>query len=85
VDEKHRNQLSGGFIDDLVGEDHFEVDRFMDEQRLEKLDVLHADIQGAETAMLEGCKRSFQKEKVSAMPAQISRDAMLNSSKTSSF
>ncbi len=64
-DNFRRNQLTGTFINDVVGKGHFEVDRFLEERAIDKLDVLHADIQGAETFMLEGCKRSFHKEKVS--------------------
>ncbi len=40
------------------------VDSILDEQKIEKLDVLHMDIQGAELAALKGAKRSIQKGKI---------------------
>ncbi len=49
-----RNGMSGEFIQALVGTGEFEVDRFVREQGLERLDVLHSDIQGFEVQMLDG-------------------------------
>lgn len=59
-----RNGLSGTFINDMVGTGAFEVDRFVADQGLTRLDVLHADIQGAEIEMLDGCQNSFRSGKV---------------------
>lgn len=60
-----RNGFAGHFIHDTVDARHFEVDRFLDENRLDRLDILHADIQGAEVTMLKGCQRAFALGKVS--------------------
>ncbi len=49
-----RNGMAGEFIQAMVGTGEFEVDRFMQAQGLERLDVLHSDIQGFEGQMLEG-------------------------------
>lgn len=60
-----RNGFDGEFINALVGPDHLRVDDFLEERGIEHLDILHADIQGAEVEMLEGCERSFQQKKIS--------------------
>lgn len=59
-----RNGLKGTFINATVGEDHFEVDQFIKEKGLDKLDILHADIQGAEVSMLKGCERTLGEGKI---------------------
>ena len=48
------NGLEGEFIQAFVGHGQFQVDAFMAEQALERLNVLHADIQGYELEMLDG-------------------------------
>ena len=40
------------------------VDDFVEEKGIEKLDVLHADIQGAELEMLQGARRSIEAQKI---------------------
>lgn len=40
------------------------IDRFMQEENLDHLDILHADIQGAETEMLEGARDCLDKLKI---------------------
>ena len=64
IDNFSRNNLKGTFINTKVGKDHFEVDRFIKENGLDRLDILHADIQGAEVSMLEGCERSLSEAKI---------------------
>ena len=49
-----RNRVAGEFIQAMVGTGQFEVDRFLQEQGIERLDVLHSDIQGFEVQMLDG-------------------------------
>jgi hypothetical protein len=49
-----RNGFTGTFIQDFVDTGRFEVDRFMRERSLPKLDILHVDIQSFEVQMLEG-------------------------------
>lgn len=47
-----KNQLEGRFFQSLIGRGHLAMDAFAEEQSLEFIDVLHADIQGAEYEML---------------------------------
>ncbi|MBR0779579.1 FkbM family methyltransferase [Bradyrhizobium diazoefficiens] len=60
-----RNKMEGTFINAMVGPGHFEVDKFMDERNIDRLDILHADIQGAEAEMLGGCQRTLRDGKIS--------------------
>ena len=55
-----RNGMSGTFLLASVGKGQFEVDRFLATQGLDRLDILHADIQGAEVEMLEGAQLALQ-------------------------
>jgi len=59
-----RNGYRGTFIQDFVGKGRFEVDAFMDKERLETLDVLHCDIQGFEGEMIEGAWRTLAERRV---------------------
>jgi hypothetical protein len=65
IDNFKRNNLKGTFINAMVGNGHFQVDNFMEERNLDRLDILHADIQGFEVEMLKGCKRSLKGSKIS--------------------
>src|SRR5262249_44762239 len=58
------NGLTGEFIRSSVGRDHLQVDSFRSERRLDRLDVLHVDIQGNEIEMLEGCGRTLAERRV---------------------
>jgi hypothetical protein len=58
------NGLTGDFIEAFVGKGHFEVDRFLMERRIPRLDILHSDIQGYEVEMLEGCSIALTKRLV---------------------
>lgn len=49
-----RNGMAGEFIQAQVGIGEFEVDRLLQEQGLERLDVLHSDIEAHEGQMLDG-------------------------------
>jgi hypothetical protein len=40
------------------------IDDFLDREGIEFLDILHADIQGAELDMLEGCTRSLARNRI---------------------
>lgn len=40
------------------------IDDFLGNEKIDFLDVLHADIQGAELEMLQGCKRSLANNKI---------------------
>ena len=54
-----RNGFQGEFIQAIVDKNHLEVDSLMKSRDLASLDTLHADIQGAEIQMLEGCQSSL--------------------------
>jgi hypothetical protein len=58
------NGLTGEFIRSAVGRDHLQVDAFRAERQLDRLDVLHVDIQGHELEMLEGCARTLADRRV---------------------
>ena len=53
------NGFSGHFLQDFVGRGRFEVDIWMDSAGIDRLDLLHADVQGWEVEMLEGCARGL--------------------------
>jgi hypothetical protein len=50
------NGFEGTFLRGFVGTGHFELDREAARGRLDRLDVLHADIQGHEVELLRGGK-----------------------------
>jgi Methyltransferase FkbM domain len=58
------NGLTGEFIRSSVGRDHLQVDSFRSERQLDRLDVLHVDIQGNELEMIEGCSRTLSERRV---------------------
>lgn len=48
-----RNGLDGVFINSFVGSAQFEIDEFIHKKNINKIDILHCDIQGYEIEMLE--------------------------------
>ena len=58
------NKFEGEFINNLVdsSESGFQLDKFIQKKKLNSLDVLHADIQGYEIEMIDGCSLSLQKK-----------------------
>jgi len=59
-----RNGLKGEFIQAFVGTGKFEVDAFFKDRKIKRLDILHADIQGAEVEMLQGAERVLLNRRV---------------------
>lgn len=59
-----RHGFDGTFIQAFVGKDNFQIDPFMKEHALQRLHILHADIQGFELEMLEGCRESLRQGKI---------------------
>jgi hypothetical protein len=57
------NGLEGDFINSFVGLSHFAVDKFLEAQNIQKLHLLHSDIQGYELEMLDGAASSLRDEK----------------------
>jgi hypothetical protein len=58
------NGLQGEFFHRKIGHGHLAVDEFLDAQRLDYVDVLHADIQGAEYEMLCDAEQSLSNGKI---------------------
>ena len=58
------NGFAGEFIHAYVGKDQFEVDKFISDYEINKIDILHSDIQGCELEMLDGCVRALAAEKI---------------------
>ena len=59
-----RNGMEGEFIKDFVGENAFSIDQFFATHPIEKLDILHSDIQGYEYEMIKGARRSLQERRI---------------------
>jgi Methyltransferase FkbM domain len=55
-----RNGYEGEFIESFVGHGQLEIDEFLRSRSMDHLDILHADIQGYEVQMLEGCQKSLK-------------------------
>lgn len=58
------NGLEGEFFHSKIGHGYLAVDEFLDAQRLDFIDVLHADIQGAEYEMLCDAEQSISSGKI---------------------
>jgi len=58
------NGFEGDFIQAFVQSGCFEVDAYLTERRIEKLDILHSDIQGFEAEMLEGCSKALAGKRI---------------------
>jgi hypothetical protein len=52
-----RNGMEGTFLQALVGPGAFEIDAYVQRERIARIDLVHSDIQGAEVSMLEGGRR----------------------------
>lgn len=59
-----RHGFDGTFIEALVGKGNFEMDPFIRGHALQRLHILHSDIQGFEVEMLEGCRESLEQGKI---------------------
>ena len=56
------NKMTGKYIKGFVAEDQFEVDKYIRDEKLTKLNILHSDIQGFEVEMLHGSVESIKKK-----------------------
>jgi len=54
------NGFTGEFIQAFVGKGQFGVDRYLAEQGISKVTILHSDVQGYEVEMLEDCSQSLE-------------------------
>jgi hypothetical protein len=53
------NGFTGEFIQAFVGKEHFGVDKYLAETGIQKVSILHSDVQGYELQMLEDCTKSL--------------------------
>jgi hypothetical protein len=58
------NGLKGEFHQGLVGRNGLQVDAFLQKHSIEKLDILHSDIQGHEVEMIEGAASSLAAHRI---------------------
>ncbi len=58
------NGMDGEYVEAFVGRGRFEVDSWMAETGIQRLDILHADIQGYEVEMLEGARQTLAEKRV---------------------
>jgi hypothetical protein len=59
-----KNGMQGDFFHSKVGHGHLGVDRFLESQRLDYVDLLHADIQGTEYEMLCDAEQSLSQARI---------------------
>lgn len=59
------NGFSGEFHQGLVGREGLQIDHFLWELKLDRIDILHVDIQGFEGEMLEGAKATLAEHRIS--------------------
>ena len=58
------NGFTGKFIQGFVGKGHFGVDQYLLEENIDKVTILHSDVQGYEVEMLEGCSKSLENQTI---------------------
>lgn len=58
------NGMEGSYVQDFVGHGKFEVDPFMTDKGMTWLDILHCDIQGYESEMLDGAAQALADRRV---------------------
>jgi len=51
-----RNGFAGEFIQAVVSREAWQVDQFIQSRRIDHVDILHVDIQGAELEMMDGAR-----------------------------
>lgn len=58
------NRQEGTFINNLIGEGGMDVEEFLVENRIQKLSILHVDIQGAEMYLLNSISTALDDKKI---------------------
>lgn len=58
------NGMEGTFFCAQVGHGEMEIDKFLAERGIDRLSILHADIQGAELEMLEGAAAALASKRI---------------------
>jgi hypothetical protein len=59
-----RHGYRGEFIQQWVSNDGFRLDMFVAERQLQTVDILHCDIQGYETVMIEHAQQTFKERRI---------------------
>jgi hypothetical protein len=59
-----RNNFGGHFEQAFVGHGHFGVDAYMQRKCIDRLDILHSDIQSFEVEMLRDCAQTLSKHAI---------------------
>ncbi|HLX82107.1 MAG TPA: FkbM family methyltransferase [Burkholderiales bacterium] len=59
-----RNGFDGEFIEAAVARDHWRLDPFMQSRGIDRLNILHVDIQGFEVDLIEGGRDSLKRQAV---------------------
>ena len=59
---KYNNFPNGKFYLSKVAKDGFILDKFVDLKKIDKISILHSDIQGSEIEMLDGAKNFLSKQ-----------------------
>jgi hypothetical protein len=59
-----KNNFDATFINDFVGDGHFEIDDYFKKNNISQLDLLHSDIQGYELEMIYGAQNSLREYKI---------------------
>jgi len=76
------NGLDGNFTNSFVGKGHFSVDQYLNDSKINTLDILHSDIQGYESEMLDDCSISLNENKINyifiSTHSQLIHDTILN-------
>jgi predicted O-methyltransferase YrrM len=62
-----RNGLTGSFIAGEVRQGGFSVSYFVEQRKLRRIDLLHADIQGFELEMIEDCVPLLREQRIDYM------------------
>ena len=73
------NGFEGQFHQGLVGRGGFQVDAFLRDRGLDRLDILHSDIQGFEAEMLEGAAESLAAHRIDRVFISTHSDALHSS------
>lgn len=56
------NGFTGEFTHAFVGKNQFNVEKYLTERNIKKIDILHSDIQGYEVEMLEDCSNLLTRQ-----------------------
>lgn len=73
-----RNNLEGKFIQDFVGNGHFGIDSYLQRSGIDRIDILHADIQGFELEMIDGATCALKKGKIDRIFISTHSDELHN-------